>query len=551
MNPKYQSSRQSLNLKCLIINVPLRENSKPNTPPQGPLLLAARLRELSSHVSILDFNAYRIRDAAAERRTLPNGRMLEPEEARGLMARHLAKYGTPDLIGVSGIITTLRWQETICRMARELAPEALLISGGGLATEIREGLLDWIPELDAVAHSEGDKAILLAAEDALSVKNRGRKWLHEAAASEFRGQLIRPGKILYHGTRPKDLDSLPWPALDLLHEDADGNPVLEWYITTPVWGGAANNSSATPFTMERSLTTVSSRGCPYDCNFCYRGAQGERNYGMRSAGNLLEEARRLVETYGIDFLGYPDDNFAVDRKRVAELPQTLGKLGLRWGTHTRMDEADERLADMAKGGCIYIGFGAESASPKVLSEMGKGGFILKRGLVDLQGFGKDFPRSMVEAVRNCRNAGIHSNCTWIMGYPGEEMADLKASASFILWQQSFATSGLAAGTEAHRIAIASINRKMFTATAYPGTKMFRHPRVRQLLEQHFGIGFDATNKPLHDEGLRRYILELDDATKLLHGRDGKPLNFSSISDGTFIEARRLIDADRLENVLDL
>jgi hypothetical protein len=34
---------------------------------------------------------------------------------------------------------------------------------------------------------------------------------------------------------------------------------------------------------------------------------------------------------------------------------------------------------------------------------------------------------MVDAVKNCRNAGIHGNCTWIMAYPGEELKHLQTS----------------------------------------------------------------------------------------------------------------------------
>ena len=86
------------------------------------------------------------------------------------------------------------------------------------------------------------------------------------------------------------------------------------YINTPVWGLAANNSSATSFSMKRSLTTVSSRGCPYACSFCYRGSQGERLYGMRSPEHIAKQVRGYVDRYDLDFIGFPDDNFAVDKR---------------------------------------------------------------------------------------------------------------------------------------------------------------------------------------------------------------------------------------------
>jgi radical SAM superfamily enzyme YgiQ (UPF0313 family) len=84
----------------------------------------------------------------------------------------------------------------------------------------------------------------------------------------YLGEIEGRHRFQYEGSRPADLNSVPYPAWDLLEADPYGYNLLEDYINTPVWGLAANNSSATPFEMKRSLTTVSSRGCPYACAFC-------------------------------------------------------------------------------------------------------------------------------------------------------------------------------------------------------------------------------------------------------------------------------------------
>src|SRR3989338_1471797 len=531
--------------RVLFVNMPLRETAQPNTPPQGPGLMAARLRLYGAEPSIVDLNAYRLKDDDARKRNLPLGRHFTLAEARNLIELHIGKHGEPDVIALSGMITTLRWQEAVARICRSIVPDAFIVSGGGLATQVKLPLLRWIPELDAVAHSEGDDIILLLTHDVLTARrNAGLNWRSLMAESR-----------MYAGDRPDNLDELPFAAWDLLHEDVLGNKVLEWYINVPVWGLAANNSSATPFSMKRSLTTVSSRGCPYDCGFCYRGAQGERNYGMRSAENLRKEVEWLVREYGIDFAGFPDDNFAVDKRRVVKLPEALGGLGIRWGPHTRLDECDERLDLMAKAGCIYIGAGAESASAHVLEEMHKGGFILRpRGsrenkLVKINGF--DLPETMVNGSEKCREVGIHLNCTWIMAYPGERLEDLKTSVAFILWQVEQATRGLVSGTPEYENAVASINQRMFVATAYPGTAMFKHPKVKSLLHEHFGINFDQSGEPVADESLRSYILELDDATKVLHGSDGSPINFGDMPMDTFLEARGYVDSGQIARVLDM
>ena len=527
-------------LVMAIINLPLRENARTNTPPQGPGLLAANLRQRNAAVSIIDLNGYRISDQLAKKRGLSYGRHLTAREAGDLISRYFNRDGEPAIIALSGMITTLRWQETVAQICRQLIPEAFIISGGGLATEIGETLLSWITDLNAIVLGEGDEIILTIAEQVRRHRDQGHQAWHQFLAD----------KKVYRGTRLKCLDGLPFPAWDLLERDVDGYPLLEDYIQTPVWGGSANNSSATSFTMDRSLTTVSSRGCPHGCAFCWRGTQGQQKYRNRSADDLIKEAVWLRDCYQLDFLGFPDDNFAIDKKRLAILAERFQcEVGLLWGTHTRLDEADDRLALMVKAGCIYIGFGAESASASVLTRMNKGGFMLRGGSVQINGH--SFPRTMVDGIKHCHEVGIHSNCTWIMAYPGETLNDLKTSVAFILWQTEEATEGLISGTPEYERAVASINRKMFTATAYPGTAMFSEPKVRQILASRFSLSFDRSNQPVHDRNLKRYVESLDDATKVLTAKDGSPVNYGEMSDDQFLIARDLINRGQVEKILSL
>jgi radical SAM superfamily enzyme YgiQ (UPF0313 family) len=543
-------------LKVTFINMPLRESALPNTPPEGPLILSAILRKFEADVHIIDLNGYRIKDEEAESRGLPNGRHLSVEEAEDMFLRHLSNQGAQDIVAFSGKITTLRWQEEMAKIVRKHLPDCFLVSGNGLATEIKAGLFNWIPELDGVARSEGDDAILIIAKDAKLIKEMGIKnAVNSGKLSPFyKGEILGKHRFLYEGNRPSNLDDIPYGALDLLESDPYGYNLLEDYINVPVWGIAANNSSATPFTMKRSLTTVSSRGCPYSCAFCYRGAQGERNYGMRTPEHIAKQVRGYVDNYGLDFIGFPDDNFAVSKKRIKQFPKVFSEYGLdkvRWGTHTRMDEADARLWDMAKSGCVYIGFGAESASPSTLKKMQKGGFILRNGIENIivNGSSYGFPKTMVDAIRNCRDTGIHANCTWIMAYPGETLEDLKISVAFILWQQRFWTEGLQIGSEQYKSALAGVNSKMFTATAYPGTDMWKV--VRPKLQQHFDISYSKFGQPICDDKFHNYVLELDDATKILNNKDGDPVNFGEMPMDQFLQAREHIDNGEIDKILNM
>lgn len=542
-------------LNILFVNLPLRETAAPNTTPEGPLLMATNLRNnFGVNASIIDLNAYRIRDELAQGRGLPGGRHLTREEAEALIKKHITAHGEPTVIALSGMITTLRWQKTVAEIVRSFLPDVFLVSGNGLATELKLGLFNYIPELDAVAHSEGDDVIVKICSDANLIKERGMASAINSGklAPYYLGIISGKHRFMYAGNRPNDLDAYPFADLDLLKQDVNGNPILEWYLNTPAWGGGANNSSATPFTMNRSTTSVSSRGCPFACAFCFRGSQGERNWGVRSAEHIYNEVLDHNSKYNIDFKGFPDDNFAVAIPRIKKMIPLLGPLQMRWGTHTRMDEgADaERIRPMAEAGCVYIGFGAESANADSLVAINKGGHTLSNGFEDIKVNGRiySFPLSMTMAIRNCIEYGIHANCTWIMGLPGENLERLQYSVAFIKWQEELYAK--------HGISAEAVNKQMFTLTWYPGTGMIAYESVRSRLNEVFGLTFKPSASkqspfdPVCDEAFYTYLIELDDATKVLKG-GAEVLNFGEMSQDSFLEARSHIDSGNIFKILEM
>lgn len=558
---RFIGPRDIKDARVLFINMPLRETARPNVTPEGPLLLATNLRvNYGVDATIVDLNAYRIRDDVATARGLKWGRHLTYEETFGLIQRHISHHGEPDVVALSGKITTMKWQEEMVGMIRRFLPDVFLVSGGGLATELKTGLFSYIPELDGAAHSEGDDVIVKIVYDGLAVKRYG---IESALAGGklkpyYIGEINGRHRFLYAGDRPRDLNTLPHADLELLREDVDGNPLLDWYLKVPVWSATANNSSAAPWQDEDVVpktTSVSSRGCPYHCFYCFRKTQGEQRWGVRSAEHIMRELHEHILRYGIKFHGFPDDNFAVTLGRIKDLNSLVA-----WGTHTRLDEVaglnktTKGTAEiMAKAGCKYIGFGPESASAKVLEAIGKGGHTLSNGFtaVTVDGKQHEFPRSMVLGIQNAARVGIHGNCTWIIGSPTETLDDVKESVLFMLWQMEFYRE-FGASPE-------SVNTRMFTMTWYPGVTLINHPKVRSELTRIFGLQFQEVPvkvpgkehwEPLMDGNFYRYLRELDDATKVLEV-DGEPLNFSDMPTDTFLRVRELIDNNRTLDILNL
>tara|TARA_R110002050_G_scaffold259254_1_gene398660 strand:- start:1248 stop:2066 length:819 start_codon:yes stop_codon:yes gene_type:complete len=271
---------------------------------------------------------------------------------------------------------------------------------------------------------------------------------------------------------------------------------------------------------------------------------------MRSPEHIAEQVRGYVDDYDLDFIGFPDDNFAVDKKRIKKMVPVFKEYGLdqvRWGTHTRMDEADDRIWDMAESGCVYIGFGGESASEHVLNLMKKGGFTLKNGMEDVKINGKtyQFPITYMNAIKNTNAANVHGNCTWIMAFPGEELEHLQTTVAFIKWQEEEIMKKYP-GDETAR---AYVNQSLFTATAYPGTHMWNV--VKEELHKNFGINHDSDGEPICDDAFHDYVLELDDATKVLNNKNGDPVNLGSMPMDTFLEAREHANNGELDKILEM
>jgi len=398
-------------MDVLLVNCPIRVHAEPNVIPYGLATIASTLEGAGHHVEILDLNAQR---------------MSEEEIASELSGRSW------DLAGVSGLITTYSFQRWLIPLLRDLRPHAPVVSGGGLATCVPELVLSRTP-VDMVALGEGEQTSLELAE----TLERG------GDPAEVAGLMVRRRSGEVVRTEPRalvaDLDSLPLPAWHLLP--------METYLANPIWGAGTGNLSG--FLGERlpkrSMNIIASRGCPFSCNYCYH-LFGRSRYRIRSAENIADEVHALVERYHVDFVGFVDDNFMADAKVVTGFCDSLWRRGIRvrWGCHGRVTSAEpDLLRRMADAGCVWIGYGIESASPEILRRMNK----------------RADPDRAAQAIIETRRAGIYANTTFMMGYPGETRETVEETVEFC-----------------KRLGIV---QRFFLTTPYPGTPLYE--QVRHLI----------------------------------------------------------------------
>lgn len=122
----------------------------------------------------------------------------------------------------------------------------------------------------------------------------------------------------------------------------------------------------------RCWELVSSRGCPYACEFCCR--LFGRNITYYSLANIINYMSEVKRNYGIDRFSFDDDNFLIDPKRVHEFRNMLADMPhkFKWRFQGRADSISPKMVeDLLKVGMFDISFGLESGSQEMLRRYGK------------------------------------------------------------------------------------------------------------------------------------------------------------------------------------
>ena len=159
-----------------------------------------------------------------------------------------------------------------------------------------------------------------------------------------------------------------------------------------------------------------SRGCPYDCEFCSVTAMFGRKYRFRSTENIIQELRQYNHRKNVIF--FYDDHFTANRKRTKALLESMikEKFKFKWSTQVRADLARdaEMVKLMKKAGCHTLYIGLESVNPRSLSEMKK----------------KQTVEDVLHAVKIIKRNRIHIHGMFVYGFDEDDWATVKKTVRF-------------------------------------------------------------------------------------------------------------------------
>ncbi len=196
----------------------------------------------------------------------------------------------------------------------------------------------------------------------------------------------------------KDLDQFPFPAWDLVD--------IPHY--RQIWHERHGYYS---------MNMVTTRGCPYRCNWCAKPIYGRR-YNSRSPENVAAELKWLKETYQPDHIWFADDIFGLKPGWIERFSQlaTQQEAVTPFKCLQRVDLITEPVAEaLRRAGCQTVWVGAESGAQKILDAMDKDTQV------------EDIDR----AADLLHRAGIQICFFLQFGYPGEGWAEIQQTLQMV------------------------------------------------------------------------------------------------------------------------
>ncbi|MBI2508177.1 cobalamin B12-binding domain-containing protein [Candidatus Woesearchaeota archaeon] len=240
-------------------------------PPDGLLTLAAIPKKEGYNIKILDLRLERDWRSVV-RKHVENGPLL---------------VATTSMTGPQ-----IKYALELSQFVKQIDKSVPIIWGGLHPTFLPEQTLE-NESIDIVVIDEGDLTFI----DLIKTieKNKPLK--------DVLGIAYKDSEDKIHKNPPrgliKDLDTLPDTPYDLID--------LKKYYGLDIEKG------------EPSITLMTSRGCPFKCNFCYDTKLYGNTWRAYSVERTINMIKDVVEKFGVKNIYFQDDNFATNLKRFKDI----------------------------------------------------------------------------------------------------------------------------------------------------------------------------------------------------------------------------------------
>ncbi|CAA0102361.1 Anaerobic magnesium-protoporphyrin IX monomethyl ester cyclase [BD1-7 clade bacterium] len=167
-----------------------------------------------------------------------------------------------------------------------------------------------------------------------------------------------------------------------------------------------------------SVNLVSTRGCPYRCNWCAKPIWGQQ-YATHSPNYVADQIAYLHQHAEPDHIWFADDIFGLKKLWVKQFAAAMDerKIKIPFTIQSRADLIDDDVAsNLAIAGCEEVWMGMESGSQTILDRMDK----------DIQI--ADARMATAALRQNKIKVGFFIQ----LGYPGEDIPEIEQTRDLIL-----------------------------------------------------------------------------------------------------------------------
>jgi len=308
--------------------------------------------------------------------------------------------------------------------------------------------------------------------------------------SKVEGISYRIGEKIFHNSSReliKDLDSLPFPAWDLINI----------------------NNYKLPFTNEPFLLIVPSRGCPHQCIFCNARIYYGDVIRLRSVKKVISKIEWVKNNFGVKNFHFWTESFTLNRDFALEISKEILKrnIQINWTCNSRVDNVDlELLEFMKKAGCWMISFGIESGDQCILDNAKKG--------ITLE--------QSIDAVKLAKKAGLEVSIQCIIGLPGE-------------------TKKTALKTIAFAKSLNADYAQFYCAVPFPGSDLYHLAKEKNWLSTKDWSKFDQSQSVLNIDTLK--------AVAIMRLRRNAYFNYYLSPKQFFRTLKKIITSSDLKNLI--
>jgi anaerobic magnesium-protoporphyrin IX monomethyl ester cyclase len=383
-------------MKVLLINPPQTFYPGSDPPagnlPLGLLYIAAVLDNAEHKVEILD--AFMTGSSFRKMRDTTNVGM-----PYGKIKEEIRRK-KPDIVGIANPFTCqVEHAIRVGNIVKEVDPTILTVVGGPHVTAVPVEFLEEAKNIDIAVIGEGEHTML----DIVKFFE-GYKKISDVQGIAYR----KNGAITQNSPRPfiKNLDELPYPAYHLVEMEQYLNPKKIEYRSFK----------------DRAISMITSRGCPFNCNFCSVHLHMGKMFRVHSVNYVINHIEYVVNKYGVKTIFFEDDNLTFDLKRFEAICDRIIERGIRFNWETPNGIRGDFLTlsllkKMKKSGCQSVFFGIESGDQFVLDNIIDKSLNLKE---------------VVKVAKMCKEIGLSTAAFYIIGFPGEKKENMLKTVELAL-----------------------------------------------------------------------------------------------------------------------